>query len=113
MLTLYVIHHSPWSERARWALLHHKLRFEEREHVPLIGELSLRMRAKNTKGKVSVPLLVDDEGESVQGSLAIGEHADRIGKRAKLFPEGVARTHPRALRRVRGRDERRSRTLHA
>jgi len=89
VLTLYVIHHSPWSERARWALLHHKLKFEEREHVPLVGELSLRMRAKNTKGKVSVPLLVDDDGMSVQGSLAIGEHVDRRGKRDKLFPEGA------------------------
>ena len=87
MRTLYTIHHSPWSERARWALLHHKMKFEEREHVPLIGELGLRMRAKNTKGKVSVPLLVDED-ESVQGSLAIGEWVDARGKRSKLFPEG-------------------------
>jgi len=90
VLTLYVIHHSPWSERARWALLHHKKKFEEREHVPLIGELALRMRAKNTKrGKVSVPLLVDDDGKSVQGSLAIGEWVDARGKQSKLFPEGA------------------------
>jgi glutathione S-transferase len=86
--TLFVIHHSPWSERARWALYHHKIEFEEREHVPLIGELALRIRAKNTKGKVSVPLLVDDDGHSVQGSFAIGEHVDAIGKKEKLFPEG-------------------------
>ncbi len=85
--TLFVLHHSPWSERARWALLHHKIAFEEREHVPLIGELALRMRAKH-KGKVSVPLLVDDDGNAVQGSLAIGEHVDKIGKKEKLFPEG-------------------------
>lgn len=87
-VTLFVIHHSPWSERARWALLHHKIQFEEREHVPLIGELALRMRAKNTKGKVSVPLLVGDDGESVQGSFTIGEYVDEKGKRDKLFPEG-------------------------
>ncbi|HEY1959563.1 MAG TPA: glutathione S-transferase family protein [Polyangiaceae bacterium] len=88
MLTLYVIHHSPWSERARWALLHHKKKFEEREHVPLVGELALRMRAKNTNGKVSVPLLVAEDGASVQGSLAIGEWVDARGKQKKLFPEG-------------------------
>ena len=87
MPTLYVIHHSPWSERARWSLLHHKIAFEEREHVPLVGELGLRMRAKNTKGKVSVPLLVDED-VAVQGSLAIGEWVDARGKRDKLFPEG-------------------------
>lgn len=86
MPTLYVIHHSPWSERARWALLHHKIGFEEREHVPLIGELTLRMRTP-VKGKASVPLLVD-EGVAVQGSLAIGEWVDARGKRDKLFPEG-------------------------
>lgn len=90
--TLFVIHHSPWSERARWALLHHKIAFVEREHVPLIGELALRMRAPKhvtgTKGKASVPLLVDDAGNAVQGSLAIGEHVDSLGKKEKLFPEG-------------------------
>jgi glutathione S-transferase len=94
--TLYVIHHSPWSERARWALLHHKIAFDEREHTPLVGELSLRMRAKNTKGKVSVPLLVDED-VAVQGSLAIGEWVDARGKRDKLFPEGsrdrIAKLH--------------------
>jgi len=84
--TLYVIHHSPWSERARWALLHHKVAFEEREHVPLIGELALRMRT-SVKGKASVPLLVEDD-VAVQGSLAIGEWVDERGKKDKLFPEG-------------------------
>ena len=86
MATLYVIHHSPWSERARWALLHHKVAFEEREHVPLIGELALRMRT-SVKGKASVPLLVEDD-VAVQGSLAIGEWVDERGKKDKLFPEG-------------------------
>ncbi len=90
--TLYVIHHSPWSERARWALLHHKIAFDEREHVPLIGELALRMRApknvRGNKGKVSVPLLVHEDGETTQGSFAIGEYVDSIGKKEKLFPEG-------------------------
>ncbi|MGH7330920.1 MAG: glutathione S-transferase N-terminal domain-containing protein, partial [Polyangiaceae bacterium] len=87
MKSLYVIHHSPWSERARWALLHHELRFVEREHVPLVGELALRRRAKQ-KGKVSVPLLVEDDGTAIQGSMAIAEHADNRGSRPTLFPPG-------------------------
>ena len=90
MATLYVIHHSPWSERARWALLHHKIAFDEREHVPLIGELALRMRTP-VKGKASVPLLVEDD-VAVQGSLAIGEWVDERGKKEKLFPEGSRET---------------------
>ena len=90
MPTLYVIHHSPWSERARWVLLHHKIAFQEREHVPLIGELALRMRT-SVKGKASVPLFVDDD-VAVQGSFAIGEWVDQRGKRDKLFPEGSRET---------------------
>ncbi len=54
--------------------------------MPLIGELTLRMRTP-VKGKASVPLLVDDD-VAVQGSLAIGEWVDERGKKDKLFPEG-------------------------
>jgi glutathione S-transferase len=86
MPTLYVIHHSPWSERARWALRHHRIDFEEREHVPLIGELALRSRSRKP-GKVSVPLLLDGD-EAISGSLEIGAYVDAKGKRAKLFPDG-------------------------
>jgi glutathione S-transferase len=85
--TLYAIHHSPWSERARWALEHHGTAFEEREHTPLIGELALRLRS-NVKGKASVPLLVDGK-KAVQGSLAIAEHAEETGRGAPLFPPGA------------------------
>lgn len=84
MPTLYLVHRSPWSERALFALLHHRIAFDEREHVPLIGELALRRRAKSSRA--SVPLLVADDGV-VQGSVAIGEWADAHGKRSKLFPE--------------------------
>jgi glutathione S-transferase len=86
MPTLYVIHHSPWSERARWALLHHRIKFEEREHVPLVGEVTLRMRTRKP-GKASVPLLIDGS-EAISGSLAIGEYVDAKGKKEKLFPAG-------------------------
>jgi glutathione S-transferase len=92
---LYTIHHSPWSERARWALQHHKVEFEERAHVPLTGELALRIRAKRW-GKVSVPMLVDDDGTPVVGSLEIAEHVDRKGQQPTLFPDG-ARDDIRAL----------------
>jgi glutathione S-transferase len=84
--TLYSIHHSPWSERARFALLHHKVDFREREHVPMIGEIPLRIRAGKWSGKLSVPLLIDD-AESVQGSLAIAQHIDSYGKNTPLVPK--------------------------
>jgi glutathione S-transferase len=84
--TLYSIHHSPWSERARFALLHHDVAFREREHTPMIGEIPLRFRAGMWTGKISVPLLIDD-ATPVQGSLAIAEHADSIGKKSPLVPK--------------------------
>ncbi|MEO8876736.1 MAG: glutathione S-transferase [Polyangiaceae bacterium] len=85
MRTLYSIHHSPWSERARFALLHHEVDFREKEHVPLVGEIPLRFRTGKWSGKISVPLLIDD-GKSVQGSLAIAEHLDAYGKGTPLVP---------------------------
>jgi glutathione S-transferase len=92
---LFTVHHSPWSERARWALSHHEVAFEERPHVPLVGELALRYRAKRW-GKVSVPLLLGDGPRAVEGSLAIAEHVDPKGRGTSLFPEG-ARDRIRAL----------------
>ena len=84
-LVLYTMPYSAWSERARFALLHHGLPFEEREHLPLLGEFALRARARRYFSRVSVPLLVDDD-LAIMDSLAIAEHADRIGKASRLFP---------------------------
>jgi glutathione S-transferase len=89
--TLFTVHHSPWSERARWALSHHRVAFVEKTHVPLVGELALRARARRW-GKVSVPLLLDADGTPVEGSLAIAEHAERIGQGPPLFPAAGVET---------------------
>jgi glutathione S-transferase len=67
-------------------LLHHRLAFAEQEHVPLIGELALRLRAR--RRRASVPLLVDG-GEVVMGSLAIAEHVDARGEQATLIPAAL------------------------
>ncbi len=88
MHTLFTLSYSPWSERARWALLHHRVSFRERAHLPLIGELALRVRARRFRGKVFVPLLVNPHG-AVLGSLAIARYADANGEQNKLFPEHV------------------------
>lgn len=84
--TLYTMHYSPWSERARFVLLHHGVEFEEREHTPVLGELALRVRSGRYWGRVTVPLLVE-EGGAIMDSLAISEHVDRIGTGSRLFPE--------------------------
>jgi glutathione S-transferase len=79
---------SPWCERTRWVLLHHRFEFREVEHVPLLGELTLQLRGRRLGGRVSVPLLLEGD-RAVMGSLAIAEHLDAIGEGEKLVPASV------------------------
>lgn len=83
---LYGMSISAWTERARWALDHHGIAFEYREHVPMLGELALMMKTRKTK--TSVPLLLDGE-TVVMGSPEIGRHAEQSGHGERLFPEGL------------------------
>ena len=84
-LTLIALSYSPWSEKARWALDHHRLAFREVEHVPMIGAPLLRLRTKQLTGRVTVPVLLED-GEALFDSLSIARRADAIGAGSSLFP---------------------------
>ena len=83
--TLYAIHYSPWSHRARWALEHHQIPFHYREHTPLLGEFSLRLRARSggVQGRVTAPMLVLP-GEVISDSWDIICYADRVGAGSPL-----------------------------
>ncbi|MBX3215050.1 MAG: glutathione S-transferase [Labilithrix sp.] len=81
--TLYGLSQSPWTERARWALDHHGVAFTYHEHVPMLGEVLLRRKARTKKA--TVPLLIDG-ADVVMGSFEIARHAERIGRGAPLFP---------------------------
>lgn len=83
--TLIGEYFSPWSEKARWALDHHGLVYDYREHVPLLGEPLLRLRSRKLTGRVSVPLLID-AGEVIDDSFRIARHVDRRGHDQTLFP---------------------------
>jgi glutathione S-transferase len=88
MRTLYGLSQSPWTEKARWALDHHTVAYRYHEHVPLLGEVLLRAKARSRpKGtKASVPLLAD--GNTVYtSSIAIARHAESIGRGEPLFPK--------------------------
>lgn len=85
MRTLIAEYFSPWSEKARWALDHHGLAYEYHEHVPLIGELLLRLRTRRPTGRVSTPALITPHGV-LTDSFTIARHADRIGRGPTLFP---------------------------
>ena len=79
---------SPWSEKARWALDHHHVPHRYREYVPVLGEPGLRLRLKQPLGRVTVPVLFHDGG-ALRDSLAIAEHAERIGSGAPLLPSDL------------------------
>ncbi|CAN5155942.1 hypothetical protein BH09MYX1_BH09MYX1_63160 [soil metagenome] len=72
--------------RARWALDLRKIPYEWVDHVPMIGEALLRIRARKLTGKVTVPLLVD-AGTVLIGSFVIAEYADAHGEGPRLIPD--------------------------
>lgn len=76
---------SSWTEKARWALDHHRLEYTYEEYLPLIGVPLLRLQMKRFRGKVSVPVLLSGDGQVFDGSLAIAHYADSIGTRSPLF----------------------------
>lgn len=88
MRTLYGLAQSPYTEKARWALDHHAITYRYHEHVPLLGEVFLRLKSRGRPSgtKASVPLLVDGP-DVLPTSLAIARYADRVGRGAALFPE--------------------------
>lgn len=86
-LTLVGEYFSPFTEKARWALDHHRVAYRYDEYTPLVGEPWLRLRAGRWKGRVSVPWLLGP-GLSLGDSMAIARHADGIGSGESLFPAG-------------------------
>lgn len=87
MRTLYGMHYSGWTEKARWALDHHRVDYRYREHMPLIGELALRWRTpKGTHP--SVPLFVEED-VATTGSFSIARRAEALGQGAALFPDSA------------------------
>ena len=92
MRTLYGLTQSPWTEKARWALEHHGVAYRYHEHLPFLGEVLLRLKARPRPPgtKASVPLLVDDD-QVLPSSLAIARHADTLGRDKPLFPSGQER----------------------
>jgi len=82
---LISLSYSPWSERARWALDHHKVRYRRSEHLPMVGEPLLRLRARRLTGRVTVPLLMHD-GAVITDSYDIARYAETVGSGEPLFP---------------------------
>jgi glutathione S-transferase len=88
MIRLVALPYSPWSEKARWALDHHRVAYKESAHMPMLGESLLRLRSGKMSGRVSVPLLVAD-GQAIDDSFAIARYAEAHGSGTPLFPRGA------------------------
>ena len=105
--TLVGLSYSPWTQRARWALDHHRVDHDFREYVPVVGEPGLRLRSGRLAGKVSVPVLFTADG-AIGDSLAIAKYADRVGGGSRLYDgheaavERWAELAERALHAARG-----------
>lgn len=93
--------YSPWSEKARWALDHHGVAYRERAYLPMIGEPVLRLAARQLRGKITVPALIDG-GAVYMDSYDIARQAERLGRGEPLFPA----EHADAIRRWNERSER-------
>lgn len=76
---------SPWSERARFALDHHRIDYREEAYIPMLGEPLLRLRTRVFRGPLSVPVLFH-EGGVIRESVDIARYADRVGTGTPLFP---------------------------
>lgn len=85
MLELTAIAFSPWSEKARWALDHHRCDYRELAYEPILGEYVLRWRMRRPFGRLTVPVLRDGD-RWIDDSFDIARHAESIGRGAPLFP---------------------------
>ena len=87
MAVLIHLAYSPWSEKARWALDHHRVVHRRVAYVPMLGEPMLRLVSRRFRGRVTVPVYL--EGSRVlSDSFEIAQHAERVGTGAPLFPPG-------------------------
>jgi glutathione S-transferase len=86
--TLVALPLSPWSEKARWALDHHGIDYVEKTYLPMVGAPLLRWRLRRLRGRVTVPILVDQRGTVCLDSFDIARYAERTGHGEPLFRRG-------------------------
>ena len=87
-LRLVILPISPWSERAKWALDHHRLVYRQTVHVPFLGERRLRRLVGPAQPRATVPVLIADE-RVLADSFTIAEYADAVGTGEPLLPAAL------------------------
>lgn len=82
MLRLYVIPHSPWSEKARWALDVQGVPYQLVPHVPVVGGPALRLRTRSKlRGPLTLPVALHN-GQVLGDSYEIA----RFGSQRSTTP---------------------------
>ena len=79
-LELIGIGYSPWTQKARWALNHHRIEYQYSEHLIMVGIPLLRMKTGRWLGAVTAPSLVGTD-RPLLDSFAIARWADGQGER--------------------------------
>lgn len=79
---------SPWTQKARWALEYCNVPHRYQEYVPTLGEPGLRLRMRQWRGTLSVPVL--RVGKTwLAGSWAIACHAAAVANDVRLGDPGA------------------------
>ena len=78
MVTLFHIPHSPWSERARWALDHTPVPHRRVLYTSMVTEPRLRWRLGRATGRITLPVLLTDDGP-LEDSVDIARWAAQRG----------------------------------
>ena len=86
--TLIALPLSPWSEKARWALDHHEIRYVEKTYLPVVGGPLLRWRLRRLRGRITVPMLIDGSRAICTDAFDIAQYAERTGHGDPLFRRG-------------------------
>lgn len=73
MPVLYSIRYSPWSLRSIWALAYHDAAYANKEFLPSITDWVVRIKTRNFCGKLTVPVLIADNGQSLVHSFDISK----------------------------------------
>lgn len=81
---------SPYTEKARWALNHHKKTYSYSEHLILFGMPILWWKARKISDNLTVPMMVahtpDGERLVLGDSWDIALYTDKGGANSPLFP---------------------------
>lgn len=77
--------YSPFTERARWVLDHHRLPYKYTEYLMMLGDPILHWKARSLDRNLTVPLFIHS-GRRIRNSYDIARYVDQIGTAKKLFP---------------------------